>query len=218
MAVSEPPLDPDRATPLPGKEPLLVAAKRTLEMIASGTTLATILEHLCLAIDGQNPAMMSTVLLVEPDGERLRPAAGPRVPRAWPGATAPVLIAPDVGSCGAAAFHRELVVVSDIASDPRWSGDPPRPSGRLAVTHGICASWSQPLLSKDGQVLGTFCMYYPEPRTPSADAPAGISVCGPITRTSGTPSVVRPWMRDLATRECSTSPTIATVSAPKSFL
>ena len=49
-------------------------------------------------------------------------------------------------------------------------------------------------------------------RTPSASTPAGSSVCGPITRTSGAPSVVRPWISERATRECSTSPTIATVS------
>ena len=32
------------------------------------------------------------------------------------------------------------------------------------------------------------------------------------TRTSGVPSVVRPWISERATRECRTSPTIATVS------
>ena len=48
-------------------------------------------------------------------------------------------------------------------------------------------------------------------RTPSASTPAGSSVCGPMTRTSGAPSVVRPWISERATRECSTSPTIATV-------
>ena len=41
---------------------------------------------------------------------------------------------------------------------------------------------------------------------------------GPMTRTSGTPSVVRPWISERATRECSTSPTTATVSREKSFL
>jgi formate hydrogenlyase transcriptional activator len=156
----------DDATPEPGKESLLVAAKRTLELIASGASLTEILDHLCRAIDAQNPAMMSTVLLAEPSGTHLRPAAGPRVPSAWAGATAPVAIAPDVGSCGAAAYLKERVIVSDVATDPRWSGDPPRPSGQLAMAHGIRASWSQPLLSKEQEVLGTFCMYYSEPCSP----------------------------------------------------
>lgn len=64
-------------------------------------------------------------------------------------------------------FVKERVISSDIASDPRWSGEPPRPSGKLAIQHGIQASWSQPLLSKANEALGTFCMYYGQPRTPS---------------------------------------------------
>ena len=55
-------------------------------------------------------------------------------------------------------------------------------------------------------------------RTPIASTFAGSSVCGPITRTSGVPSVVSPWISERATRECRTSPTIATVSSWKSFL
>ena len=39
---------------------------------------------------------------------------------------------------------------------------------------------------------------------------AGTSVCGPTTRTSGQPSVSRAWISLRATRECSTSPTMAT--------
>ncbi len=163
-------MEPNReypAAPLPAKAPLLVAAKHALDMIAGGASLADILEQLCLAIDAQNPAMMSTVLLAEPDGPRLRPVAGPRVPRAWEGATASVAIAPDVGSCGAAAYRRERVVVADVATDPLWSGEPPRPSGKVALSYGIRASWSQPLLSKNREVLGTFCMYYGRPCRPT---------------------------------------------------
>ena len=37
-------------------------------------------------------------------------------------------------------------------------------------------------------------------------------------RTSGTPSVVSAWMSERATRECTMSPTIATVRLAKSFL
>ena len=55
-------------------------------------------------------------------------------------------------------------------------------------------------------------------RTPIASTFAGSSVFGPITRTSGVPSVVRPWISERATRECSTSPTIATVSSWNAFL
>ena len=55
-------------------------------------------------------------------------------------------------------------------------------------------------------------------RTPSDSTCDGRSVRGPITRTSGVPSVVRPWISERATRECSTSPTMATVRSWNCFL
>src|SRR6266481_2967472 len=74
------------------------------------------------------------------------------------------MIGPDMGSCGTAAFRKERVIVSDIASDPLV---PTAQLRDLALTLGLRASWSQPLLSKDNDVLGTFAMYYGAPRSPS---------------------------------------------------
>ena len=37
----------------------------------------------------------------------------------------------------------------------------------LALSHGLRAAWSQPLISKNQEVLGTFCLYYAEPRSAS---------------------------------------------------
>jgi len=36
----------------------------------------------------------------------------------------------------------------------------------LALAHGLPACWSTPILSADGRVLGTFALYYREPREP----------------------------------------------------
>src|SRR6202007_3383334 len=36
-----------------------------------------------------------------------------------------------------------------------------------ALSHGLRAAWSQPLISKNQEVLGTFCLYYAEPRSAS---------------------------------------------------
>ena len=55
-------------------------------------------------------------------------------------------------------------------------------------------------------------------RTPSRSTSAGMRVLGPTTRRSGTPRVFSALICERATRECSTSPTIATVSPEKSFL
>src|SRR6266850_7624451 len=152
----------------PPAESLLTAVKRILEMIAGGASLADILTNLCAAIDAQSPDIISTVLLMDPDGQRLWPAAGPRVPNGWTRALSPLQIGPAMGSCGTAAFRKERVIISDIASDPLWSGAPAAQSRDVAIAHGLRASWSQPLLSKDNEVLGTLAMYLGEPRSPNS--------------------------------------------------
>jgi formate hydrogenlyase transcriptional activator len=143
-------------------EALLAAEKRTLEMIANGARVADILESLCDTIDAQAPNIKSAVMLMDADCMHLRPAAGPRLPKGWIEAITPLKIGPGIGSCGSAAFLKERVIVSDIATDPSWVD-----YRDVALSYGLRAAWSQPLVSKNQQVLGTFGMYYPEPRTPS---------------------------------------------------
>jgi len=143
-------------------EALLAAEKRTLEMIANGACLLDILEKLCQTIDAQSSDVKSAVMLMDPDGMHLRPAAGPRFPKEWLEAITPVKIGPCVGSCGSAAFLKQRVIVSDIATDPLWAD-----YRELTLRYGFRAAWSQPLLSKNQHVLGTFGMYYPEARIPS---------------------------------------------------
>jgi formate hydrogenlyase transcriptional activator len=144
-------------------ESLLAAEQRTLQMIARGASLAEVLDDLCRTIDAQAPGAISCILLMDPDGKRLWPGAADRVPSGFIQAIAPLTIGPRVGSCGTAAFLKERVIVSDIANDPLWS-----PFRDLALSYGFRAGWSQPIVSKDKQVLGTFGMYYKEPRVPTA--------------------------------------------------
>jgi PAS domain S-box-containing protein len=143
-------------------EALLAAEKRTVEMIANGACLADILESLCKTIDAQARNTISAVMLMDADGMRLWPVAGPRLPQSWIEAITPLKIGPGIGSCGTAVFLKQRVIVSDIAGDPLWADYRDR-----ALSHGFRAAWSQPLLSKNQEVLGTFGMYYTEPRSPS---------------------------------------------------
>ncbi|MFY3742508.1 sigma-54-dependent Fis family transcriptional regulator [Anaeromyxobacter sp. Red801] len=145
-------------------EALLAAERRTLKLITSGASLTAILEELCATIDGQAPGVISSVLLMDPDGTRLWPAAGPRVPTGWAQAISPLMIGPSMGSCGAAAFTKQRVIVPDIASDPLWEVAGYRD---LALKQGLRAAWSEPLLSRENEVLGTFAMYYSTPRRPT---------------------------------------------------
>ena len=129
-------------------------------MIASGACLADILERLCETIEAQASNIKTAVMLMDADGMHLRPAAAPRLPKGWVEAITPLKIGPCVGSCGTAASLKQRVIVSDIATDPLWAD-----YRDLALSYGLRAAWSQPLISKNQEVLGTFCLYYAEPRS-----------------------------------------------------
>src|SRR5581483_8778450 len=145
-------------------EALLAGEKRLLEMIATGVPLKEILEKLCRIIEQQRPGTLASVLLLNADGAHLNCVAGPNLPGKWTQQMEQLPIGPCAGSCGTAAYRATPVIASDIASDPLWDVPAHR---SLALKHGLRASWSNPILSSKGKVLGTFCMYYREPRSPS---------------------------------------------------
>ena len=144
---------------------LLAGEKQLLEMIATGVPLKQILNALCGIIEEQRPGTLASVLLMNPDGVHLNVIAGPRLPNEWTRQMELMPIGPCAGSCGTAAYRGSPVIVSDIANDPLWDVPEHRAS---ALKHGLRASWSNPVLSWKGDVLGTFCLYYQERRAPTS--------------------------------------------------
>jgi len=144
-------------------ESLLAAEKRTLEMIADGASLKEVLNDLCHSIDVVAWPVISTVLLMDADGECLWHTAGTFVPREWLPVVSPLRISPHAGCCGAAAFLKERVIVADVATDINWLDE----YRDLAIKSGIRAAWSEPILTKDGEVLGTFALYSSASRIPT---------------------------------------------------
>ena len=145
-------------------EALLAGEKRLLEMIATGVELKEILNALCRTIEGQRSGTLASVLLLNPDGAHLDVVAGPSLPKEWTHQMEKLPIGPCAGSCGTAAYRGSPVIVSDISTDPLWDVPEHRAS---ALKHGLRASWSNPVLSSKGKVLGTFCMYYRHAQSPS---------------------------------------------------
>ncbi|WP_445004466.1 PAS domain S-box protein [Halomonas mongoliensis] len=73
-----------------------------------------------------------------------------------------VPIGPDAASFGAAAFCRQQVITEDIRTDPRWAA-----FRDAAEREGLRACWSNPVLTPDGELLGTFGTYFRKPRHPT---------------------------------------------------
>ncbi len=147
-------------------EALVVGERNALEGMARGSPIREVLAGLCrtveqLAADG---GLLASILLLDADGQHLRHGAAPSLPDAYNRAIDGGAIGPSVASCGTAAFRGEQVVVSDIATDPLWSD-----YRELALSHGLRACWSTPIRALDGQVLGTFGLYYNRPRAPTTE-------------------------------------------------
>src|SRR5713226_2504082 len=163
------------------KELLRVAEKRALEMIADGASLSEVLKQLCAAID-EHTLAISLVMLMDQGVNQLLPFPGPHLPPEVTAAFTPWPIGPNMGSCGTAAFTRKRVIISDISKDPRWPRDDRGLAARrLVLDHGLRASWSEPLIS-NGEVLGTFCIAYSQPRTPNGRDLELIEAAGHIAR------------------------------------
>jgi PAS domain S-box-containing protein len=143
-------------------ETLLAGEKRLLEMVAGRDSLVRILDSLCIFVEEQADEVIASTLLLDSNGKQLRHGAAPNLPKAYTDAINGSFIGPAEGSCGTAAYHGKQVIVSDIASDPLWAN-----YRELALAHSLRACWSTPILSAEGKVIGTFAMYYREPRSPS---------------------------------------------------
>jgi len=135
-----------------------------LEMIARGAPLGVTLEHLVRLIEAQLDGGLCTVMLLNPDGQTVRSAAGPSMPPAYMAALNGLPIGPAAGSCGTAMYRKETVIVSDILSDPLWA-----PYRDVAQHYGLRACWSTPILLDQDAVLGSFAMYYRAVRAPSGE-------------------------------------------------
>ena len=142
---------------------LLEARDKIVDLMAAGMPLKDTLTEIARMVEALAPPALCSVLLLQPDGKHLRHGAGPSLPNEYNAAINDLEIGPSVGSCGTAAYRKTPVIVSDIATDPLWEG--PR---EFALSFGLRACWSQPIISHVGVVLGTIAMYYREPREPSA--------------------------------------------------
>ena len=149
-------------TALVQSEAYTQAQRDILGMIATEQPLHDILEAICLMAEAQQPETLCSVLLLDADGKHLHAGAAPSLPEAYSQAIDGAAIGPNAGSCGTAAFRKTLVVVEDIQHDPLWQD-----YRELAQPHGLRACWSFPLLSQQGQVLGTFAIYQHLPGRPS---------------------------------------------------
>jgi len=136
---------------------------KILEEMATGMSLTGLLELIVRFVEQENPGVLCSILLADATGTHLRHAAAPSLPEKYNKAVDGLRIAPGMGSCGSAAFSKQRVIVEEIEGHAYWKGFTP------AREAGLHACWSEPIMSSEGDLLGTFAMYYREPRAPKED-------------------------------------------------
>lgn len=136
--------------------------RRALELAVTGAPLESILELLCRLSEEQASGSLQASIMLLDSETHLRLAAAPTLPAEYCKAIDGLVPGPGAGSCGAAAFLAESIVVTNIEQDERWAQ-----FAHLALPHGLRACWSLPLLSPSGLVQGTMALYCRESRGPS---------------------------------------------------
>jgi diguanylate cyclase (GGDEF)-like protein len=143
---------------------LVASHNRLHELIARDAPLREVLSELVEGIKEYEPSVMPCVVLLDRESSTLHPGAGPSLPPQWLEAIDGVVIGPNIGSCGSAAWSGELVISEDLSTDPKWA-----PIREFAASCNLSHCWSMPIKGADGLVLGTFALYGPLPRVPQPE-------------------------------------------------
>ncbi len=129
------------------------------EQLASDEPLPNILKVIVRGIEKLNPEMTCTVMLLDTESKFFSKCIACNLPIFFRTAISRVEIGIGVGSCSAAVFTGQRVVVDDIATHPYWVT-----LKDLAAQARFGACSSQPIRSSSGELLGTFAIYHHEPR------------------------------------------------------
>jgi PAS domain S-box-containing protein len=144
-------------------EAIIEGQAYVLEMISQNVSIQEVLEGIIVWVEGHSEGeVLSSILLADKDAKTLLHGAAPSLPDFYNKAVHGLTIAYGEGSCGTAAFTRQQVIVEDIANDPLWAK-----YTDITAQAGLGACWSTPLIGKEGNLLGTFAMYFKTPRTPT---------------------------------------------------
>ncbi len=71
-------------------------------------------------------------------------------------------IGPMVGSCGAAAYHKKMMICENLADHPNW-----KKFQDIIKNEEIAACWAMPMINSEGKLYGTFGTYYKQPKSPT---------------------------------------------------
>src|SRR5918993_1117901 len=140
----------------------LAGQAQVLDLIARDAPLMETLDALAKVIEAEASGARCAILMLDEGAETLTVAAAPSLIDVGLHEADGLVVGPEAGASGTAAFRREPVISADIARDPLWHG-----WRQVALARGIRAAWSTPIIAADlDRVLGVLTVYFDEPRRP----------------------------------------------------
>lgn len=143
-------------------ERIQMIRQQVIELLTREHSLSRAMELLALETEALEPSLRCSVLTLNRGTGQLRYCAAPSLPHDFSQAVDGLHIGENVGSCGAAAYRMEPVIVEDVDTHLNWQAFRGWPE---KVGFGAC--WSIPILNLTNQVLGTFAIYHREKRRPT---------------------------------------------------
>jgi PAS domain S-box-containing protein len=150
-------------------ESLIQCQKQSLELVVAGAPLegdGGILDFLARSMEHQLDGAIVAVHLMEPDGYHFGYVAAPSLPPKYAQATRGMDARQELGCCSSAVVSHTPTIVDDFADDLPTTRWPAFTAEMIAL--GLRGCFTTPIVSAEKRVLGTFAIYYREPRHPSA--------------------------------------------------
>lgn len=142
-------------------EAWLAGQKEALQTAAIDAPLETSLGALIRTAREQDDELRCAICMTDTSGTGLHHVVGMNADYAR--LVEGFKIGADSLACGLAVHRAQPVITPDVLEEPRW-----KPWLHMAQTHDFRACWSFPIQTAAGKALGTFAMYYREPREATA--------------------------------------------------
>jgi PAS domain S-box-containing protein len=146
-------------------ELLIQCQKQSLELLVKGEPIEQVLDFLARSMESQSQGkFLVAIHLMESDGYHFGYVAAPSLPASYALATKGMDARLNLGACSSAVMAREPTVVRDFVAEKRW----PAFTAEV-ISLGLRGCFTTPIVSSQGdqKILGTFAIYYREPRDPS---------------------------------------------------
>jgi PAS domain S-box-containing protein len=144
------------------QESLIAGQKEAFQAAVNGATLEVSLGILTRVVVEQfDNQARAAIYIADSEGKALRHIVG--MPEDYAQQVMDFPIGSDSFSCGLAVHRGQPVVTRDVTREPLW-----REMAWLAEKNGFRACWSFPVETSAGKMVGSFALYFKEPRDATA--------------------------------------------------